>query len=41
MPTFKISDMMGFGPREEKDETSGAALSLMASLFNMFAEGFL
>jgi hypothetical protein len=36
-----MSVAMRFGPREEKEATTGAAEFLITSLFNMFPCGFL
>ena len=40
--TFKISVTISFGPREEKEATKGASVSLLVtSLFSIVARGFL
>jgi hypothetical protein len=36
-----MSGAMGFGPREEKEATTGAAEFFITTLFNMFPCGFL
>jgi hypothetical protein len=38
---FKMSGAMGFGPREEKEATTGATEFFIIWLFNMFPRGFL